>query len=334
MRLNLPWCAGLGAVLAMLCSAPLMADDGSEGEQRANRAGQSLIGTQAPDLRIAGMNGEVLDLAAARRDGRPVYLKFWATWCIPCREQMPHLQETYNRHGDRIEMMAVNIGFNDSKTAVANFQRRQGLSVPVAFDEDGSIGRNLGLRVSPTHVLIDAQGVIRHTGFKADKALDAKIAKLADGAMPAATLKAASTAATETLPLTPGKPTVLAFVWAWCESYLAESRPQMSKACQAQREGLTKAREQYGDRFNWQGVAGRIWTNEAEVADYRKQYKVEMPVALDADGRWFGQYQVREVPTVVLLDAKGRERYRSDELGTAFHTCMQQLQQGGDVVKC
>ena len=43
-----------------------------------------------------------------------VYLKFWATWCQPCREQMPHLQETYESFGDDIEVIAVNIDINDS----------------------------------------------------------------------------------------------------------------------------------------------------------------------------------------------------------------------------
>ncbi len=91
---------------------------GSSGEQRAQQAGRALIGTPAPRLVLKTIDGETIDLK--RLYGRQaVYLKFWATWCVPCRQQMPHFEHTYETAGPDLAVIAINAGFNDSLEEVS-----------------------------------------------------------------------------------------------------------------------------------------------------------------------------------------------------------------------
>jgi quercetin dioxygenase-like cupin family protein len=87
------------------------------GQSRAQAAGRPLLALPGPDLVLKTIDGKTIDLA--KLCGRkPVYLKFWATWCVPCREQMPGFEHDYETLGDRIAFIAVNAGFNDTESAV------------------------------------------------------------------------------------------------------------------------------------------------------------------------------------------------------------------------
>jgi thiol-disulfide isomerase/thioredoxin len=76
--------------LALFCGsgiAPALAE--VSGQQRAQEAGRALIGSPAPPLVLKTIDGETIDLGGLYGK-KAVYLKFWATWCVPCRQQMPH----------------------------------------------------------------------------------------------------------------------------------------------------------------------------------------------------------------------------------------------------
>ncbi|MGB6355099.1 MAG: redoxin domain-containing protein, partial [Steroidobacteraceae bacterium] len=85
----------IGCVL-LICGSiratPALAE--VSGEQRAQAAGRALIGTPAPRLVLKTIDGETIDLGSLYGK-KAVYLKFWATWCVPCRQQMPHFQHAY-----------------------------------------------------------------------------------------------------------------------------------------------------------------------------------------------------------------------------------------------
>src|SRR5690242_15936838 len=72
----------------------------------------ALVGHRAPAVTLELLDGTHVDLAPLLGQ-RPIYLKFWATWCVPCREQMPHLEATFRAHGDRLAVFAVDVGVND-----------------------------------------------------------------------------------------------------------------------------------------------------------------------------------------------------------------------------
>jgi thiol-disulfide isomerase/thioredoxin len=73
---------------------------------------------------------------------KPVYLKFWATWCKPCMEQMPHFQHAYEQYGDKIQFVAINIDLNDDAHSVAKVKERFSLSMPLFTDLTAQVAKH------------------------------------------------------------------------------------------------------------------------------------------------------------------------------------------------
>jgi peroxiredoxin len=143
------------------------------GEQRAEAVGHSLIGSPAPRMVLKTIDGQTLDLGKLYGK-KAVYLKFWATWCVPCREQMPHFEKTYESRGSDLEVIAINAGFNDSVEDVKEYRQRLGIKMPIVID-DGTLGAALNLRVTPQHVVIGRDGRILYVGHLANEQLEAAL---------------------------------------------------------------------------------------------------------------------------------------------------------------
>jgi thiol-disulfide isomerase/thioredoxin len=154
------------------------------GDQRAEAAGKALIGERAPPLKLRAIDGTPIDLAKTL-GGKPVYLKFWATWCVPCLQQMPHFEHAYETLGQDVQVVAVNTNFNETLAGVKAYRDKHGLKIPIVID-DGRLASALNLRVTPTHVLIDRTGHIVYVGHSADAKLDAALQGLRSDALDAA----------------------------------------------------------------------------------------------------------------------------------------------------
>ena len=124
---------------------------------------------------VKTIDGQTIDLGALYGK-KAVYLKFWATWCVPCREQMPHFERTYEQAGPDMAVIAIDVGFDDSVDEVRKVQKQLGLGMPIVFD-DGSLGEAFHLRVTPQHVVIGRDGRIAYVGHMADEKLDAALAQ-------------------------------------------------------------------------------------------------------------------------------------------------------------
>jgi peroxiredoxin len=321
------------ASLMVLACHPRAAEDATGGgDGYAARPRDALVGRRAPAATLEVLDGE--RVALADLIGRkPVYLKFWATWCKPCREQMPHLEAAYRRYGDRIAMFAVDLGLNDATETVRAFRTEHQLTVPVAIDGDGSLAERFRVAVTPQHVLIDRSGVVRYVGHGATPELDRALASLA--AQPAAPDAAPprSVPAPESLSLTlvdhstftiaaqAGKPVALTFVTTWCDGYLAKTRPAMSEACIAHARQVEALRRTH-EHVVWVTVAHPVWTVADDLDEYRKRLGVGTPIGIDDHAAWFEHFRVRDVPTTILLDGRGAEvarvTGRGDELAQAL----------------
>lgn len=117
-------------LIALLCLFTLAqvahgADDdySAEGERRAKAAGESLVGTPAPQMKMTTIDGKAIDLADLYGK-KPVYIKFWATWCVPCSEQMPSFEDIYKKYGDKVQVIAVNTGISDNIKSVTEFSKK------------------------------------------------------------------------------------------------------------------------------------------------------------------------------------------------------------------
>ena len=286
------------------------------GQQRAEAAGHDLVGSPAPRMVLKTIDGQTIDLG--RLYGKKaVYLKFWATWCVPCREQMPHFERTYESAGSDLAVIAVNAGFNDSIDDVRTYRKQLGIKMPIVID-DGTLGAALNLRVTPQHVVIGRDGHIQYVGHLANERLDAAI-QAARGSPGMGAGGGAGDRAPESgdrAPELPAKtldgsqlsfqgPGVLVFLSPWCESYLATSRAARSANCRDVRVQVDALAKEH-PRVHWLGIASGIWATKADLDKYQANYKVTIPLTLDESGALFRTYRVTSVPTVIVIDAHGK----------------------------
>lgn len=116
------------------------------------------VGHPAPDFRLTTLAGEPFTLSDLR--GTPVVLNFWATWCPPCRAELPELQGASERLAGQVAIIGVNQA--EAPADVGAFVAALGLSFPMPLDVRGEISRLYAVRSLPTTFFIDRQGVIRH----------------------------------------------------------------------------------------------------------------------------------------------------------------------------
>ena len=137
------------------------------------------LGKPAPDFDLLNIKQESVKLSAYQ--GKVVYLDFWASWCGPCRQTFPWMNQMQAKYGkEGFEIVAVNI---DKKRPDADkFLAQMGAEFTVVFDTKLNVARSYELKAAPTAFLIDREGnlVSTHLGFQADRAaeLEASIVKL------------------------------------------------------------------------------------------------------------------------------------------------------------
>lgn len=115
-------------------------------------------GAPAPQIALPVVGGGTSDLRAER--GKVVLLNFWATWCEPCRAEMPGLQQLADELRDR-PFALYSVDLQEDGEQVSAFQQQLGLHLHVVLDEQGEVTRAYGVRALPATFLIDQQGVLR-----------------------------------------------------------------------------------------------------------------------------------------------------------------------------
>ncbi len=118
----------------------------------------------APDFTLRTMNGPNMRLQEQR--GRVVMINFWATWCGPCRQEMPKLNKLYQKYGDSgFVLLSVNV--DDDQRNAADVAAKLGVSFPVLWDTDKTVSKLYDLNTMPSTVLIDRDGKVRyvHRGY-------------------------------------------------------------------------------------------------------------------------------------------------------------------------
>ncbi len=117
-------------------------------------------GFSAPDFTLDLLGGGQVTLSELR--GKVVIVNLWASWCPPCRAEMPAIEKVYQAYKDQgLVVLGVNTTFQDSEADAAAFIREFGLTFPVPLDRGGSVSRRYQLRGLPSTFFLDRQGVIR-----------------------------------------------------------------------------------------------------------------------------------------------------------------------------
>lgn len=117
-------------------------------------------GFLAPDFSLQTPEGKTVRLSELR--GQAVLVNLWATWCPPCRSEMPAIQTLYEEYKDQgFEVLAVNMTYQDDPRAVLPFTQENDLTFPILLEETGEMARRYELRSLPSSFFINRAGFIQ-----------------------------------------------------------------------------------------------------------------------------------------------------------------------------
>lgn len=137
----------------------------------------AIIGKPAPAFDLEKPDGGRISLASLK--GSVVILTFWATWCAPCKVEMPTLEEAYKKHGGK-GVTVVGVNFQQEKPQIKKFTESNKLTFPIAMDVDGKTADAYNIPGLPTTFFIGADGVLAgyHEGIVKPELLEEWIGKL------------------------------------------------------------------------------------------------------------------------------------------------------------
>lgn len=136
----------------MLCCLSLFITACGQGPKKVE------IGEPAPDFTLVDLQGKTWTLSELK--GQVVFVNFWATWCPPCREEMPSMQKLYNMlPKEKFKMLAILSG--DDPALADSFAKKLDLTMPILNDQDNTVGAAYGLTGVPETFIIDKQGILR-----------------------------------------------------------------------------------------------------------------------------------------------------------------------------
>lgn len=144
--------AGVAALLGLLVWKVAVADEGGAADRLAS--GETVA---APDFTLERLDGAGGTLSLDELRGKPLVVNFWASWCVPCKDEAPVLQETYERYRDQ-GLVVVGIDAQDFRADARRFVKRFGLTYPIVYDGKGSTLGKWGVTGFPETFFVDRAG--------------------------------------------------------------------------------------------------------------------------------------------------------------------------------
>lgn len=143
----------------LIASAAFSIHVKTELRNAAGASGVIKVGQTAPPLELPDTGGTTVDLLEVAKTKKVVMVNFWATWCTPCRVEMPQLTKLYNQYkADGFEILAVNEDEDTSK--VHAYLARKPVPFPVLLDNSGQSAERYGIRAFPTTLIVDREGKV------------------------------------------------------------------------------------------------------------------------------------------------------------------------------
>ncbi|BCJ88295.1 TlpA family protein disulfide reductase [Effusibacillus dendaii] len=127
--------------------------------QKQNAA--PVVGFHAPDFTLTDFEGKKATLSELK--GKPVFVNFWASWCPPCKAEMPDLVKMAKKYEGKVSFYGVNLTVNDEPENAKSFLQSFGVPYPNLMDTDGTVAKLYQVQGIPTSFLIDANGKIVYT---------------------------------------------------------------------------------------------------------------------------------------------------------------------------
>ena len=134
------------------------------------------VGDRAPDFTLTDLDGNQVSLSDFR--GKVVFINFWATWCPPCRAEMPEIEALYQQYKTK-DVVVIGVDILETDDKVRQFVERGGYSWIFVIDSTGTVSANYNINAIPTSYFIDREGIIRavNIGAMTERAMEAKLAE-------------------------------------------------------------------------------------------------------------------------------------------------------------
>jgi thiol-disulfide isomerase/thioredoxin len=164
MKLNFHRCAAFPYLITslLLCLVPVLVSAQQENQPTIRFVRNP---DPAPDFKLTGLDGKPLMLAGSK--GKVILLNFWATWCGPCRAEIPDLVDLQNKYKDRLQILGLVVD-DDDQDAIKKFVAEFGINYPVAIASNDIRFQYGGIAALPTSFVLDAEGRIvqKHEGLR------------------------------------------------------------------------------------------------------------------------------------------------------------------------
>ena len=161
--------AGLSMVLvvASACGGgkPSAKDPSSAGSSDGdNKAGPAEVGKNAPELSVQTVNGKG-QVTLDSLQGKVAIVDFWATWCGPCKQSFPKLEELAKQNSGKVQVVGISV--DDKSDGVADFAKSNGATFPIGWDDGHAIANRWKVDSMPTTYILDSSGKVRfiHAGY-------------------------------------------------------------------------------------------------------------------------------------------------------------------------
>jgi len=151
-------------ILFALLTVTLAVASGCKKDDRAAKPAAKAVagpveGSAAPDFTVRDLAGQEVKLSSLK--GKVVLVNFWATWCPPCREEIPSMVKlNQSMSGKQFQMLAISID-EGGKAAVENFFKKSGMTLPAFLDTEGAVARSYGTTGVPETFIVDKTGIIQ-----------------------------------------------------------------------------------------------------------------------------------------------------------------------------
>jgi len=147
------------AAVLILGGGVIVVSRAAAGRSQVGASPAPQVGFPAPDFDLEALDGSRLRLADLR--GQVVMVNLWASWCAPCRAEMPAIDHVYRQYRDRgLAVVAVNTTFQDDETEARRFLQELGVTFPAVLDRDGATSKRYFLQAMPSTFFVARDGTI------------------------------------------------------------------------------------------------------------------------------------------------------------------------------